>query len=145
MDFEKVEEFFDRIFSGPEVSGEFFKRSNWGNGLASPKLVDRDSLPKFGIEGFDRILGVGLLMQELLKLLTIGARQWLYYGDRGFELRSHGETFKVVNIIIKYLVTIAPSPSGVLGYDCSLSLSNKASKSRSPRNTLIISIPSFNN
>ena len=98
MYFEKVEEFFDRIFNGPEVSGEFFERSNWGNRLAGPKLVDRDSLPKFGIEGRDRILGVGLLMQELLKLLTIGARQWLYYGDRGFELRSHRETFKVVAI-----------------------------------------------
>ena len=105
MYFEKVEEFFDRIFSGPEVSGEFFKRSNWGNGLAGPKWVDRDSLPEFGIEGFDRILGVGLLMQELLKLLPIGARQWLYYGDRGFELRSHRETFKVVAINRKIFST----------------------------------------
>ena len=78
MYFEKFEEFFDRIFNGPEVSGEFFERSNWGNGLALPKLIDRSSLPKFGVEGFDRILGVGLLMQELLKVLPIGARQWLY-------------------------------------------------------------------
>ena len=96
MYFEKVETFFDRIFNGPEASREFFGRSNWGNGLALPKLVDRDSLPKFGVDGFDRILGVGLLMQELLKVLSIGAQQWLYCGDRGFELRSHCETFKVV-------------------------------------------------
>ena len=74
-------------------------------GLASPKWVDRASLPKFGIEGRDRILGVGLLMQELLKLLSIGARQWLYYGDRGFELRSHRETFKVVAINRKIFST----------------------------------------
>ena len=63
-------------------------------GLAGPKRIDRASLPKFGIEGRDRILGVGLLMQELLKLLTIGTRQWLYYGDQGFELRSHRETLR---------------------------------------------------
>ena len=61
MCFEKVEEFFDRIFNGPEVSVEFFERSNWGNGLAGPKWVDRGFLPKFGIEGFDRILGGGLI------------------------------------------------------------------------------------
>ena len=61
MCFEKVEEFFDRIFNRPEVRREFFERSNWGNGLAGPKFVDRDSLPKFGIEGFDRILGGGLI------------------------------------------------------------------------------------